>query len=200
MNRLIQSFDPYRGQQLPNIALNTLLRLTLLLSAALMAACASVETVPPGPAFELAGRIAVRYQERGFSSSLRWKHDGATDEIWLTSPLGQTVAYLQSDADGATLVGSDKKEYRASSIDSLVRNAFGWRFPVADLRYWVVGEAVPGAQPISLERDPAKRIDKLEQGDWQVAFNYATSDSKRPSRLLVRGNDAEIRLVIDSLT
>ena len=200
MNRLSQSLCSEPRQQLPNVALNSLVRLTLLWATALLGACATVETVPPGPAFELAGRIAVRYQDRGFSSALRWKHDGAADEIWLTSPLGQTLAYLQSDAEGATLTGSDKKEYRASSIDSLVRSAFGWRFPVADLRFWVVGAVVPGPQPVLLERDPAQRINKLEQGDWQVAFNYATVDSQRPARLTVNGNDAEIRLVIDSLT
>ena len=175
-------------------------RLAAAICVALLGACATIETVPPGPSFELAGRIAVRYQERGFSSSLRWKHDQADDEMWLTSPLGQTIAYLQSDANGATLTGSDQKQYRASSIDSLVRNAFGWRFPVADLRYWVLGEAVPGAAALSIEHDTAQRIARLEQGDWKVTFSYATLESKRPARLNVVGIDAEIRLVIDTLT
>ena len=50
-------------------------RCCVALCAALLAACAGVG--PPrgadtAPAFELAGRIVVRNQERGFSSSLRW--------------------------------------------------------------------------------------------------------------------------------
>ena len=108
-------------------------------------------------------------------------------KIWLTSPLGQTLAIFDLMPKVLLLMGSDKKEYRASSIDSLVRSAFGWRFPVADLRFWVVGAVVPGPQPVLLERDPAQRINKLEQGDWQVAFNYATVDSQRPARLTVNG-------------
>lgn len=151
------------------------------------------------PAFELAGRVAVRYQEKGFSSSLRWKQAAGRDEIWLTAPLGQTIAYLQADADGATITGADQRQYRAASIESLTKSAFGWRFPVDGMRYWVFGEAAPATPPGAVERDAAGRIARLKHDDWQVAFNYA-ADAKRPSRLDIAGNDAEIRLVIDDLT
>jgi outer membrane lipoprotein LolB len=152
------------------------------------------------PAFELAGRIVVRYQERGFSSSLRWKQAGGRDEIWLTAPLGQTIAHLEADAEGAMLTAADQRQYRAGSIESLTKSAFGWRFPVDGMRYWVFGEAAPGAPPAAVERDDARRIARLKQGDWQVVCNYATPDATRPSRIDIAGNDAEIRLAIDNLT
>src|SRR3954469_19995167 len=154
--------------------MSVLFRLCVLLCAAVLVACASVAPPPVerGPAFELAGRLAVRYQERGFSSALRWKQTAGRDELWLTTPLGQTVGYLEADANGATLTASDQRQYRAGSIESLTKSAFGWRFPVDGLRYWVFGEAVPGALPGSIERDDAKRISRLKQDDWQVAFNY----------------------------
>ena len=141
----------------------------------------------------------MRYQERGFSSSLRWKQTDGRDEIWLTAPLGQTIAYLEADADGATITGADQRQYRAASIESLTKSAFGWRFPVDGMRYWVFGDAAPGTLPAAVERDAAGRIARLRQDDWRVTFNY-TADAKRPSRLDIAGNDAEIRLVVDSLT
>ena len=170
--------------------------------AVLLTACAGTPPSRPPenlPAFELAGRVAVRYQERGFSSSLRWKQAAGRDEIWLTAPLGQTIAYLEADADGAKITGADQRQYRAASIESLTRSAFGWRFPVDGMRYWVFGEATPGAPPAAVERDDAGRIARLKHEDWQVAFNY-TADAKRPSRIDIAGNDAQIRLAIDSLT
>ena len=179
------------------------LRYCVVLSVALLAACAGVgpprgaETAPP---FELAGRIVVRYQESGFSSSIRWKQLEGRDEIWLTAPLGQTIARLEADGSGATLTASDQKQYRASSIESLTKSAFGWRFPVDGLRYWVFGEAVPGAPPGSIERDDSKRISRLKQDDWQIAFNYPSAEATRPSRLDIAGNDAQIRLAIDTLS
>ncbi|MCX7136047.1 MAG: outer membrane lipoprotein LolB [Proteobacteria bacterium] len=164
--------------------MNSSFRCCALLCAVLLTACAGTPPRPTAnaPSFELAGRVAVRYQEKGFSSSLRWKQAAGRDEIWLTAPLGQTIAYLQADADGATITGADQRQYRAASIE----------------RYWVFGEAVPGAPPAAIERDAAGRIARLKQDDWQVVFNYA-ADAKRPSRLDIAGNDAEIRLVVDSL-
>ena len=170
--------------------------------AALLSACAGVapRAVDIAPSFELQGRIVVRYQERGFSSSLRWKQGGGRDEIWLTAPLGQTLAHLEADAGGATLTAADQKQYRAGSIESLTRSAFGWRFPVDGLRYWVFGEAAPGTAPAAVERDAANRVIRLKSDDWQIALTYATADARRPSRLDIVGNDAEIRLAIDNLT
>jgi outer membrane lipoprotein LolB len=178
-----------------------LLRLGLTVCAALLAACATPPLQSTGetaPAFELAGRIAVRYQGRAFSSALRWKHD-ASDEIWLTAPLGQTIAYLLADAGGATLTAADQKQYRARSIESLTRSALGWSFPVAGLRYWVLGEPAPGMRLTAVERDDTGRVARFSQDDWQVTLHYAASGNT-PSRLDITGSEAEIRFVIDSFT
>lgn len=183
--------------------MNLMFRCGAVLAAVLLAGCASVgpqRAVETAPAFELAGRIVVRYQDRGFSSSLRWKQAGGRDDIWLTAPLGQTIAHLEADANGATLTASDQKQYRAGSIESLTKSAFGWRFPVDGLRYWVFGEPVPGASPAEIERDDGRRIARLKHDDWQIAFNYPTPEATRPSRLDIAGNDAQIRLAIDNLS
>ena len=173
------------------------------LGAVLLAACAGLapqRAAETAPAFELAGRIVARYQDRAFTSALRWKQSAASDEIWLTAPLGQTIAYLRADGDGATLIAADQRQIRAGSIESLTQSAFGWRFPVAGMRYWVLGQPAPGMMLAAVERDDADRITRLKQDDWQIAFNYAEPAAVRPSRLEMAGADAEIRLVIDGLT
>ena len=172
------------------------------LVSALLAACAGnpLAPVPPNTAgFDLAGRMAVRYQERSFSSALRWKQGADGDEIWLNTPLGQTQAYLQDNRAGATLTTAEQKQYHAQSIESLTQSAFGWRFPLAGLRYWVLGRTAPGIASADLARDGANRITRFVQADWQVALEYADAAAVRPSRLDVAGSDANIRLVIDSL-
>jgi outer membrane lipoprotein LolB len=173
------------------------------LGALLLAACAEMprQDIPETTAaFELTGRIAVRFQERAFSSAVRWKRDASGDEIWFTAPLGQTIAYLRADGDGATLTGADQKQYHASSIESLTRSALGWRLPVAGMRNWVLGQPGPGVVPATVERDDASRITRFRQDDMQIAFSYAGSAATRPSRIDAAGNEAEMRFVIDSLT
>jgi outer membrane lipoprotein LolB len=177
--------------------MNSMFRCCIALGAAVLAACAAGPTVAPVPAFDLAGRVAVRFQDRGFSSAVRWKQNGGSDEIWLTAPLGQTIAYLQADAAGAMLTSADQKQYRASSIESLTHSALGWRFPVAGMRYWVLGQLAPGMALAAVERNDAGRITRFRQDDWQVVFNYAAA-GPAPSRLEIIGSDAEIRFVIDS--
>jgi len=174
-------------------------RCAIALCVAFLAACAAGPAVAPVPAFDLTGRVAVRFQDRGFASAVRWKQNGGSDEIWLTAPLGQTIAYLQADAEGAMLTAADQKQYRASSIESLTRSALGWRFPVAGMRYWVLGQPAPGMVLAAVERNAAGRITRFIQDDWQVAFNYAAK-SLAPSRLEIIGSDAKIRFVIDSWT
>jgi outer membrane lipoprotein LolB len=181
-----------------------LLRLAAMLCAAALAACTTLATIPPdaapAPGFELAGRMVVRYQDRAFSSAVRWKQMPGSDEIWFTAPLGQTLAHLQSDGNGAILTTADQQQYRATSIESLTRSALGWRFPVAGLRYWVLGLPAPQLPQAAVERDAAGRVVSLQQGDLRVAFAYAGADSTRPSRVEVAGADAQLRLVTDDLT
>ena len=181
-----------------------LVRFGAALCAALLAACTTTggpaPDAAPAPAFELAGRILVRYQERAFSSAVRWMQKAGSDEIWFTAPLGQTLAHLQADGSGATLTTADQQQYRATSIESLTRSALGWRFPVAGLRYWVLGLPAPQLPVTAVERDAAGRVVRLQQGDLRVAFDYAAPDSVRPSRLEVAGGDAQLRLVTDDLT
>jgi outer membrane lipoprotein LolB len=181
-----------------------LLRFGAALCAASLAACTTPGRVAPdaapAPAFELAGRMAVRYQDRAFSSAVRWKQMPGSDELWFTAPLGQTLAHLRADGNGATLTAADQQQYRATSIESLTRSALGWRFPVAGLRYWVLGQPAPQLQLTGVERDGAGRVVRLQQQDLRVAFDYPAADSQRPSRVEIAGDDAQLRLVIDELT
>jgi outer membrane lipoprotein LolB len=177
-------------------------RAGVFVAIALLAACAGnpLATVPPNAVgFELAGRMSVRSRDRAFSSALRWKQNTAADEIWLNTPLGQTLAHLEDGGGGATLTTAEQKQYHAQSIESLTQSVFGWRFPLAGLRYWVLGQTAPGVTHADLQRDQAHRITQFMQADWRVAFEYAEAGAVRPSRVDVAAGDVQIRLVIDHL-
>ena len=179
-----------------------MLRCCAVLGVVLLAACAELPqqgVAEATTAFELTGRIAVRFQDRAFSSALRWKRDAGGDEIWFTAPLGQTIAYLRADNGGATLLAADQKQYRAGSIESLTRSALGWRLPIAGMRNWVLGQPAPGVAAATVERDDASRITRFLQDDMRIAFSYAEPGAIRPSRIDVAGGEGEIRFVIDSL-
>ncbi len=183
--------------------MKSLVRVGAWLSIVLVAGCAGSDVRPPASQsaaapFDLSGRMVVRGRdEHGFSGALRWERHAQSDEIWLSTPLGQSFAHLQADADGAALTAADGKQYRATSIESLTESALGWRFPLASLRYWVRSMPAPDFAHDRIERDNAGRLTQLVQGGWRVAFSYAQDSAATPSRIDVAGDDAEIRLVID---
>ncbi|MDB5923286.1 MAG: outer rane lipoprotein LolB [Betaproteobacteria bacterium] len=167
--------------------------------AALLAACATVTLAPRDPQpFDLLGRILVTYSGGALTGNLRWEHTSDEDHIWLMTPTGQTLAYIVDSAQGATLTRADQKQYRASSVEALTRQALGWSLPLSLLQYWVRGEAAPG--PAELERGADGRVVALTQNGWRVAFNYYSEGetSGLVRRIDLSDGSNEIRLVIDT--
>jgi len=176
----------------------------VLATTLVLAGCAT--TMPPGarefPAaapFDLSGRVLVSYDGRAFTAGVRWQHTRERDEIWLLSPVGQTLAYIDAGAAGATLTTSEQSQYRAASVENLTRQALGWELPLAHLQYWVRGEAAPFSAPETVMRDAEAKFSALTQDGWRIAFLYfpPAEHGGLPRRLDLAHGANQIRLVID---
>ncbi len=149
--------------------------------------------------FQLAGRIAVKHDEQGFSGTLRWSHDARHDDVFLQSPLGQGVARIERGAGGVTLVTSDDKTYRAATVEALTREVLGWQLPLHGLEHWVLGRAAPETAARRIV-DENGQLTRLIQDGWQVDFERfrTIQGAELPGRLVATyGDGLEVRLVID---
>lgn len=146
-------------------------------------------------AFEMQGRVYVRYGAKAFSGSLRWQHELARDEVWFGGPLGQTGAHIRRDFEGATLTTADQQVYRATSIEALTRDGLGWSLPLADLSYLVLGLTPPGAGSAGTGSSLATR----EGWTARMTRREGTAADAPPARLDLARDDVEIRLVVDRL-
>ena len=173
-----------------------MLRRALIPIAALaLAACATLPqpSAPPGEgAFELQGRVAVRYGSDGASGNVAWRHSAENDELLITSFLGQGIARLRR-SDGEVRLLADGKEHRAPDAETLTEQVLGWRLPLGGLPDWVQGRPGPGAADV--RRDAAGRIVGFVQDDWKV--EYQDFEGARPSRLRLARPNLEIRLIVD---
>ncbi len=171
--------------------------------ALLCAGCATIggERVPAAQAFDIVGRMLVSNAGRAFSASFRWQHamGKAENEVWLMTPLGQTLAHIVADGSGATLTAADQREYHAFSVEGLTRDALGWPLPVARLQHWVRGEPVPNRLLDVMQRDARDRLALLEQDGWTIRYDYSeTAPNPRQPRLVELSQDGQrIRMVID---
>lgn len=160
-----------------------------------VAACASLKPVAPGETadFELSGRIAVRYGGEASSGHLAWRHAPASDELLITSSLGQGVARIVREGDAVTLTTAEPREYRAADAEALTEQVLGFRLPLAGLADWV--RARPsGEAPARAQYADDGRLLALEQKGWRIEYlEYAGT---RPSRLHLAYPGIELRLVI----
>ncbi len=171
-------------------------------AALLLAACAAFTSPgvrpPPAAPFDILGRMLASSEGSAFSSGFRWRHGVDKDEIWLMSPVGQTLAYIVADAGGAALTAADQQEYHAMSVESLTNRALGWPLPLDRLQHWISGSAAPGVAIVNVARDARDRLEMLEQDNWRIRYAYPDSGAGRqPRRLDMTQEARQLRMVID---
>lgn len=169
-------------------------------AALFCAACAMFTpgaNVPRAEPFDILGRVLARSEGHAFSANLRWRHAAADNEIWLMTPLGQTLAYIAADASGAILTAADQQEYRALSVEGLTRQALGWPLPLAQLQHWIRGGTVPDSAVAAVTRDALDRLSSLEQAGWSIRYVYPETGGPLPRQVELTQGGQRIRVVID---
>ena len=154
-------------------------RLAALLALAWLAACAQLQTSGEQSLFELNGKIAARYRAESFTGNVAWRHAGGSDEMLLSTPLGQGVARIVREGGSVTLTTAEPKEYRAKDAESLTEQVLGFRVPLEGLAQWVRGRPAP----------------ELEARGWKVEYQDYDAE-RRPTRLRVSYPGIELRLAI----
>ncbi|MBU1225136.1 MAG: lipoprotein insertase outer membrane protein LolB [Gammaproteobacteria bacterium] len=172
------------------------------LLALVLGGCAVVPPAPPAALelprqanWTLQGRIGVQSGEQSLSGQIHWRHRVESDEVLMTSPLGQGVARIVRDAEGVALEMPNQPTRRAPDAESLTREALGYALPVAGLTWWVQGRPDPGSA-FETTRDAGGRIEQLRQDGWVIDYLQYAADA-RPRRLVVTREGLEIRLVAD---
>lgn len=145
-----------------------------LLSAALLAACASTPPSAPGESPWTSGRISVRIaasatqpaqsMSAGFElrAGMAGSQPGAQGELRLNSPIGTRLAQARWAPGEAVLITSEG-EQRFDSLDSLSRQALGEALPLAALGDWLAGRPWPAASH-------TVREDGFEQLGWHIVL------------------------------
>lgn len=173
-------------------------RLRAAAASLLLAGCAAPGFLLPATdaEFELAGRIAVRYRDDAGSGNVAWRHGARSDEMLLTSPLGQGIARIVRAGDEVALTTQDGREFRAADAESLTEQVLGFRLPLVGLADWVRGRAAPAPAPAPLHQrnDAEGRLAELEQSGWRI--EYQAYDGARPQRLRLTFPGLELRLAV----
>ena len=172
----------------------------------LLSACAQVPqrpanawVAPDWQFWSLHGRIAVHAGEQGWHANLSWRQTDTDYSLELTGPLGQGAVHMRGDAKGVTLERADGVRDWAQDADDLLVRHTGWTLPVAGLRYWVRGRAVPG-HPAQWDWAADGLPQQLRQDGWIIQyteFREQPGHGKLPRRIDLEREGVRARLVID---
>ena len=182
-----------------------------LIAALLLAACT---TLPPPAAPNTllnttTGRFALNATgTRPDGTPLRESMSGrftlsvATDSttLDLASPLGNTLARLQSNASGALLQVPEDGGLRTvhnSNPEALAEDVLGFPLPLKGLPWWIQGEPAPD-RPAQVQD-----INHIEQDGWRIQIEERFERSATPRRLTLLRPAADmspaitLRVVVD---
>ncbi len=162
----------------------------------LLAACAAPGFLGPATdvAFELSGRIAVRYRDDAGTGNISWRHGAGSDELLLSSPFGQGIARLARAGSEYTLTAQDGREFRAADAESLTEQVLGFRVPMRGLADWVRGRPALAPAPTRQLNDASGRLAELEQSGWRI--EYLEYEGALPSRIKLTFPGLELRLAV----
>jgi len=154
------------------------------------------------------GRFSARYTqgntEQSVVGSFLWRERGTDVQLELMSPLGQTMAVVSQNQQGAKLELPNQPPRRAPEVDTLMQDALGFSLPVSGLRDWLRARPAAGT-PAHVARDAQSRPETIEQNGWTVHYVAWTDDASSDARIrrldLDRSQGANgplsVRLVLD---
>lgn len=147
-------------------------------------------TRPPlGPAlqrFVAEGRLALHQGRRQDHVRFRWQHAATEDNVLFLSPLGQGLAEIQRNENGAQLIQPHQPAVAAESLPALAQHLFGTPLPLDALVDWL-----RGARPEWTGVVDGWQVEVLEAGLQPVAEPPLSEPSSGGSvRSGANGNEA----------
>jgi outer membrane lipoprotein LolB len=144
--------------------------------------------------FAVQGRFSVQYGEESLSGLLNWQAAPDSDEILLSSPLGQGLASITRDAGGVALMRPGQEIITAENAEQLTEATLGFRLPLEGLRFWMQGKPDP-ARASRIKNSETGELEQISQDGWTI--DYLQYRESRPRKINVKREDLQIRLVVD---
>ena len=164
--------------------------------ALLASACSTLAPAPPqtdNHQWRIEGKLGITTPDESLSGFLIWEQNQSTYSIHVSGPLGQGSTQIEGDEHQVTLT-QGAHQVQSDDPNHLIYEQMGWRFPINNLKYWVVGEASPLSSAHS-EFD-GERLALLEQDGWEVAYFRYDAYTGLPSRLRISQGEWRFLLVI----
>ncbi|WP_165767107.1 lipoprotein insertase outer membrane protein LolB [Parendozoicomonas haliclonae] len=168
------------------------------LSLLFLAGCASNQRITPAPdkplsnaeleqawqhnlaqarkvdSWHVSGRAGVKTPQQSGAVTISWDRSPETFSIYMTGPLGQTLARLEGQGkDGdyhrVSLDVPGNEPVVSGSAEQLLYLQTGWMLPFTSLDYWMRGMPAPGNDYVRVLNERGY-LAELHQNGWKVSY------------------------------
>ncbi len=165
-------------------------------SAQLNPLVTAIPNVAPMPhSFALTGKIGIHTAKQSGSAFYTWTQQLDHYQIDVSGALGMGHTTIDGDAQQVNLQSSKTGYLTAQSPEDLLEKTTGWRAPLSQVGYWVMG--LTQTPQASAKRDVMGRLTEVTDQDWHIVFYY-NNQELRPNKLLMTQADNRIMLTIQT--
>jgi outer membrane lipoprotein LolB len=133
---------------------------------------------------QLSGKLAIHYEKNNQTQNLPanfiWEQNGKDLKVTILSPLGQTLARITDNAQGAMLEQDGKMPVQASDLDQLLATTLRWPLPVSGMRDWLQGSLL---QPDGSHRMLNAADQTVEAAGWKIRYASWHTTPVMPKRI-----------------
>jgi len=149
-------------------------------------------------AWSIDGRISIRLADEAWHANIVWRQIDKAYHIQIFGPFGAGAVQLDGSPQTVVLTHDGRKTH-SNDPEQLLAQQLGWRVPVNGLRYWAVGQAIPG-EPAKVELDAAGRLAVLRQNGWHIRYRRYVDAAgfTLPGKIFMDNEGLDVRLVIDN--
>lgn len=148
-------------------------------------------------AWNMDGRISIRYEDEAWHATLLWQQIDQAYHIRLFGPFGAGAIELNGSPQSVVLTQDGQQQY-SQDPEQLLSQQVGFKVPINGLRFWAVGQQVPD-KSAQIELDESGRLAQIKQDGWVVRYRgYSTIGGyTMPSKIFLDNKGLDVRIVID---
>ncbi len=119
-------------------------------------------------AWQLGGRVNVRYYDEAYTPRIRWQqlNQQYNIRLWGTFNAGNTTI---EGRPGFVTIEQDGNVLTANSPEDLILQQLGYELPVSHLEYWIRGLPAPSSNA-ELAFNELNQLSQLVQDGWTVSY------------------------------
>ncbi|KII80510.1 lipoprotein insertase outer membrane protein LolB [Vibrio renipiscarius] len=157
--------------------------------------------------YQAVGKLGYISPEQRESLNFQWQHNADSNQLRLSTFLGQTVLNMQSHQGSAKVETYDDQVLTDVSADRLITRLTGLTIPVEQLNDWLLGKPTHADDYTLNENQTLASLTKTIQGQtWQLEYlsyqdvTFLGSLLPVPHKLKLKQDNISINLVISKWT